>query len=95
MPITRETLDGTACVGIDGELTIYTVAELAAALLPHIGAAPRLQLDLSQVTEMDGAGLQLLAVIQREAGQTGTALSLAGQSQAVAQALQLCRNGAF
>lgn len=95
MPITSETLDGTASVGIDGELTIYTVTELAAALLPQIGAAPRLALDLSRVTEMDGAGLQLLAVIQREAGIAGTAVSVTGQSQAVTQALQLCRSAAL
>ncbi|MCP1463998.1 MULTISPECIES: lipid asymmetry maintenance protein MlaB [unclassified Pseudomonas] len=92
MPITTETLDDTAHVRIDGELTIYTVAELAAALLPQMGAAPRLELDLSEVTEMDGAGLQLLAVIRREAGIAGTALSVTGQSQVVMQALQLCRS---
>ena len=80
MPITTETVDDTARVRIDGELTIYTVAELAAALLPQMGAAPRLELDLSEVTEMDGAGLQLLAVIRREAGIAGTALSVTGQS---------------
>ncbi|AZF36915.1 STAS domain protein [Pseudomonas sp. R4-39-08] len=95
MPITCETLDDTARVGIDGELTIYTVAELASVLLPQMGVAPRLELDLSQVTEMDGAGLQLLAVIQREAGIAGTALSVTGQSQAVTQALELCRNAAL
>lgn len=94
MPITSEILDDTAHVRIEGELTIYTVAELAGELLPQMGAAPRLELDLSQVTEMDGAGLQLLAVIQREAGIAGTALSVTGQSQAVTQALQLCRGAA-
>ncbi|MCK6188072.1 MULTISPECIES: STAS domain-containing protein [unclassified Pseudomonas] len=94
MPITTEVLDDTARVRIDGELTIYTVAELAAALLPQMGATPRLELDLSQVTEMDGAGLQLLAVLEREAGIAGTALSVTGQSQAVMQALQLCRSAA-
>jgi len=40
MSITHETTDDTARVGIEGELTIYTVAELAAALLPQVGAAP-------------------------------------------------------
>jgi len=95
MPITLEILDDTAQVGIDGELTIYTVAELAGALLPQMGAAPRLALDLSQVTEMDGAGLQWLAVVQREAGIAGTALRVIGQSQAVMQALQLCRSAAL
>ncbi|WP_268797418.1 STAS domain-containing protein [Pseudomonas huanghezhanensis] len=94
MPITAETLDDTARVCIDGELTIYTVAELAGSLLPQMGAAPRLMLDLSQVTEMDGAGLQLLAVIQRAADNTGTVLSVTGQSLAVTQALQLCRRTA-
>ena len=94
MPISTETVDDTARVCIDGELTIYTVAELAAALLPQMGAAPRLELDLSEVTEMDGAGLQLLAVIRREAGNAGIALSVTGQSQAVTQALQLCRSAA-
>lgn len=91
MPITREVLDGTTHVVIDGELTIYTVAELAAALLPEMVASPRVQLDLSQVTEMDGAGVQLLAVVHREASASGTALTLSEQSQAVRQALQLCR----
>ena len=95
MPLTLETLDGTTHVGVDGELTIYTVAELAGALLPQIGAAPRLALDLSQVTEMDGAGLQWLAVVQREAGIAGSALQVTGQSQAVTQALQLCRSAAL
>lgn len=94
MPITTEIFDDTARVRIDGELTIYTVAELAGALLSQIGAAPRLELDLLQVTEMDGAGLQLLAVIRREAGIAGRALRVTGQSQVVMQALQLCRSAA-
>ncbi|KPA91743.1 MULTISPECIES: STAS domain-containing protein [Pseudomonas] len=95
MSVTHEIVDDTARVGIEGELTIYTVAELASVLLPKIGAAPRLELDLSQVTEMDGAGLQLLAVIEREAGLGGTALSLTGKSQTVMQTLQLCRRSAL
>lgn len=95
MPITLDTFDGTTHVSIDGELTIYTVAELAAALLPQVGAAPRLALDLSQVTEIDGAGVQWLAVIRREAANNGTALSLAAQSPAVTQTLQLCGDAIF
>jgi len=94
MPITIEPLDDGPCVSVAGTLTIYTVAELAGALLPQMGAAPRLMLDLSPVTEMDGAGLQLLAVIQREAENAGTALSVTGQSLAVTQALELCRKAA-
>ncbi|WP_440830363.1 STAS domain-containing protein [Pseudomonas fragariae (ex Marin et al. 2024)] len=93
MPTPDESTNDTARVQIDGELTIYTVTELAAKLLPQIGAAARLEVDLSQVTEMDGAGLQLLAVIQREAGKTRTSLHLTGQSKAVSETFELCNPG--
>ncbi|MGN2433547.1 STAS domain-containing protein [Pseudomonas syringae] len=93
MTISAETTDDTARVQIDGELTIYTVTELAARLLPQISSAARLEVDLSNVTEMDGAGLQLLAVIQREAEKNGTALHLTGQSKAVSETFALCNPG--
>ncbi|MBI6578683.1 MULTISPECIES: STAS domain-containing protein [Pseudomonas syringae group] len=95
MSMLSEVTADTLRVSIDGELTIYTVTELAAGLLPQMGAAPRMEIDLSQVTEMDGAGFQLLAVIEREAGKTGTALSLTGQSKAVVETFELCHPGAF
>ncbi|CAM3370934.1 sulfate transporter [Pseudomonas floridensis] len=94
MPMLSETTGDTTRVHIDGELTIYTVTELAAGLLPQLGAAPHLEVDLSQVTEMDGAGLQLLAVIEREAGRNGVTLSLTGQSKAVVDTFGLCNPGA-
>ncbi|ALI09502.1 MULTISPECIES: lipid asymmetry maintenance protein MlaB [Pseudomonas] len=90
MPLHYEAQDDTAQVHIDGELTIYTAAELAAQWLPHLGATPRMALDLSQITEMDGAGLQLLLMVQREASRAGTQLTLTGQSQAVTETLALC-----
>ncbi|AAO54448.1 MULTISPECIES: STAS domain-containing protein [Pseudomonas syringae group] len=93
MSTTAEHRDDIAHMQIDGELTIYTVTELAARLLPQIAGAARVEVDLSRVTEMDGAGLQLLAVIQREAGKTGTALHLTGQSQAVTETFELCNPG--
>lgn len=90
MPLHYETQDDTAQVHIDGELTIYTAAELTAQWLPHLGATPRMALDLSQITEMDGAGLQLLLMVQREASRAGTELTLTGQSKAVTETLALC-----
>ncbi|MCE0463974.1 MULTISPECIES: STAS domain-containing protein [Pseudomonas] len=90
MPLLYETQDDTAQVSIDGELTIYTAAELAAQLLPCLGNMPRMTLDLSQVTEMDGAGLQLLLMALREAPKAGTELTLTGRSKAVTETLELC-----
>ncbi|MBC3348784.1 MULTISPECIES: lipid asymmetry maintenance protein MlaB [Pseudomonas] len=90
MPLLYETQDDTAQVQIDGELTIYTAADLAAQWLPRLGATPRMALDLSQITEMDGAGLQLLLMVQREAPKAGTRLEITGQSKAVTETLALC-----
>ncbi|MDB6444861.1 MULTISPECIES: lipid asymmetry maintenance protein MlaB [Pseudomonas] len=90
MPLLFETEDDTTQVRIDGELTIYTAAELAAQLLPSLGNTPRMALDLSQITEMDGAGLQLLLMALREAPKAGTELTLTGRSKAVTETLELC-----
>ncbi|MGN8343139.1 lipid asymmetry maintenance protein MlaB [Pseudomonas sp. SMV71] len=90
MSLLYETLDDTDHLRIDGELTIYTAADLAAQWLPRLGATPRMQLDLSQVTEIDGAGLQLLLMALREAPKAGTRLTLTGRSQAVSETLKLC-----
>jgi anti-anti-sigma factor len=94
MPLVCEILNETAHVSIDGELTIYTAAELSAELLPRLGATPQMQIDLSQITEMDGAGLQLLIMVTREASKAGTALTLTGHSKAVLETLQLSGLGA-
>ena len=90
MPLLYEIEDDTARVQIDGELTIYTAADLAAQLLPRLGATPAMALDLSQITEMDGAGLQLLLMIQREAPKAGIQLTVTDQSKAVTETLALC-----
>ncbi|WP_445571660.1 STAS domain-containing protein [Pseudomonas sp. E102] len=90
MPLLYEVENDTAQVQIDGELTIYTAADLAAQLLPRLGATPAMVLDLSQITEMDGAGLQLLLMVQREAPKAGTQLTVANPSKAVTETLALC-----
>ena len=94
MPLVCEIVNEAAQVSIDGELTIYTAAELSAQLLPRLGATPQMQVDLSQITEMDGAGLQLLVMLGREASRAGTALTLTGHSKAVLETLQLTGLGA-
>ena len=94
MPLVCEILNDTAHVSLDGELTIYNAAELSAELLPRLGATPQMQIDLSQITEMDGAGLQLLIMVTREASKAGTALTLTGHSKAVLETLQLSGLGA-
>lgn len=94
MPITCQYREGTAHVSIEGEMTIYTAAELAAVLLPLLAdmqnSGDDLAIDLSQVTEMDSAGVQLLMLGKRESQRAGKALHLGGHSQAVLETFELC-----
>ncbi len=73
---------------IEGELTIYRAAELAAAMkasLAQVPAGAAFEIDLSGVTEMDSAGVQLLLAARRSASESGRTLRVAGDSPAVAE----------
>jgi len=70
---------------IEGEFTIYRAAELAPAMkaaLDEVAAGGALEIDLSGVTEMDSAGVQLLMSAKRSAAESGRALRMAGLSPA-------------
>ena len=81
--------DGTGLLRLSGELTIYHAAELKAALLPLADEARALVLDLSGVSDIDSAGLQLLLALRRSLAAQGATVQLAGVSGAVADALAL------
>ena len=74
---------------LEGELTIHTAADRYAALAALLDAGGDLELDLSQVTELDTAGLQLLLLAQRELTRAGARLTVSASSQAVADVLAI------
>lgn len=77
-------------MAVQGEMTIYSATELAAVWMPWLTDAQSWELDLSDVAEMDGAGLQLLLLAQRELTAAGATLRLTALSPAVEQVLELC-----
>ena len=82
----------STCFRIEGELTIYRAAELAVAMKAALADVPgggAFEVDLSDVTEMDSAGVQLLMSAKRSADGSGRALRLAGGSRAVAEVFQI------
>jgi anti-sigma B factor antagonist len=90
MPIHAETKDGLSLLKIEGDMTIYTAAELKAELMPYITLSVEHEIDLSGVSEIDSAGLQLLMLAKREAGRHASPLRLTGHSRAVLEVLDLC-----
>ena len=77
-------------VAIEGELSIFTAAALRQRLLDAIGAAGEVDVDLSGVSEIDSAGLQLMVAAAREAAARGAGLRFTGHSAAVVDILELC-----
>lgn len=95
MPIRLDNTGLFAVVQIEGELSIYSAAELKPQLYSVLQQHVELELDLSAVSEMDSAGLQLLIAAKREAQALGRTLRLTQHSPAVLEVLDLCNMAAF
>ncbi|MDD2743976.1 MAG: STAS domain-containing protein [Rhodocyclaceae bacterium] len=77
------------------DLTIYHALEHKQKLLDALNQADRLELDLSQVVEIDTAGLQLLILAKREAARLNKDLDIVAHSPNVRQTLDFCNLAAF
>ena len=75
-----------AVLRIAGELTIFRAAEIKAALLTE--PAPR-EVDLSGVTDIDTAGLQLLMLAKKTAQAQRRELRLVAHSPVVSELFEL------
>jgi anti-anti-sigma factor len=74
---------------IEGPMTIHNALELKTAFMDAMLTAPNLELNLSAVTEMDAAGLQLLIMAKQHQAKNHHNLILLGHSEAVLDALEL------
>ncbi|SFF16745.1 STAS domain-containing protein [Paracidovorax wautersii] len=75
---------------LDGELNIYRAAELRLVLLAAISDSPAgLDIDLSGVSEIDSAGVQLLLAARRDLQARGVPLRLVEPSAEVRQLFDL------
>ncbi len=88
--------DGILCVPIMDDMTIYNAQSLKETLLGYCHADTReLQLDLSAVTEIDSAGLQLLLLLKAEAQKRSFTLRLLRHSEAVIEIFELLKLGMY
>jgi anti-sigma B factor antagonist len=77
---------------IEGELSIYRAEELKQALL---GEPSPTEIDLSGVTEIDTAGVQLLMLAKRSAQAAQRELRLVAHSPAVSDVFELLNLSAY
>jgi len=84
-----EQSDLTTKIVIDGEMTIYAALEQSNALMAHLKAGVEVQIDLSQVSEIDSAGTQLLMNLKKESTRLKSELRLINHSEAVVEVVEL------
>ncbi|MBS1190053.1 MAG: hypothetical protein H6R10_1845 [Rhodocyclaceae bacterium] len=75
---------------IEGEFTISTAHALRERLLAALGEGEETEVDLSGVSEMDSAGLQLMVAAKREAAARRKPLRFTGHSGVVRDTLDVC-----
>ncbi|MCB6183960.1 STAS domain-containing protein [Leeia sp. TBRC 13508] len=85
----------TTMVTLPAELTIFTAADCHQILLTACKEGLALTVDLGEVGEIDGAGLQLLIATRHQAMKDGLQLTFTNHSAAVLSLLDLCDLGGF
>jgi anti-sigma B factor antagonist len=78
-------------IRLEGDLTVQVAAEYKILLLNALADGDEITLDLSGINELDTAGLQLLLLLKREAGQLGRTVRFTEPSPAVLEVLALAR----
>ncbi len=89
MNINVENNNGLCRLRIEDEMTISTAAELKKALLDSLAGCREIEIDLSQVNEMDTAGFQLLYLARREADISNKVFRIVSPGPKILSVLQL------
>ncbi len=74
---------------IKEDMTIYNAGKQKDMLMKALAGCQELDIDLSQVGEMDTAGFQLLLLAKREAIKANKSLHLSGHSKAVTELMDM------
>jgi anti-sigma B factor antagonist len=79
----------------EGELTIYTAEVQKSLLLEAMHGQAAIVMDLSKVSELDSAGLQLLILAKLESERRQIPFEISGHSPAVLSVMDLCNLSRF
>ena len=91
----NEQKEGLTLVTIQDEMTIYNVLEQKNTISPHLKPDHELQIDLSAVSEIDSAGMQLLIFLKNEAIRKQSQLNFVHHSQAVVEVFEIFNLSSF
>jgi len=89
MEISVQNTNGRCAMALGGELTIYAAAELKDSLIGAVGECSEMEINLSEVSDIDTAGLQVLMLAKRQAVAANKTLRMVGHSRPVMELLEL------
>ena len=89
MPVIINTTKESCNLHFSGELNIYQAAELMAQIKAELKKDTPLNLDLSEVDEIDASGLQILIALKVHAISYGQPLNMLSLSDSVMELLEL------
>lgn len=84
-------MSSSELLAISEALTIYHALEQKQRLLDALARTDALELDLSQVPDIDTAGLQLLILLKKEALRAGKQVRILAHSPAVSAVIDFCK----
>ena len=73
---------------IDGELTIYTAQEYRQSIIAGFDTNKNLEVDLTEVEEIDTSGLQILSAMSKELAENGNEMKIIAASNVANDAIQ-------
>lgn len=74
---------------VPGDMTIYEAAELHPILVDAINNHEKVCIDLSQVSEIDSSGLQLMIAVKKAADQANKTIVFESHSEAVIELIDI------
>jgi anti-anti-sigma factor len=86
-------MDQPTRMALEGELGIFTAAATRERLLDALASATDVEIDLSRITEIDSAGVQLMLAAHKEAAALGKRLRFVDCSPVVHDVVALCGLG--
>jgi anti-sigma B factor antagonist len=89
MTVSTEKVNGLCKMRIEGGMTIFNVIDLKRDLLDTLNDSSELEIDLSQVNELDTAGLQLLILTKREYAALSKSFKIISYSPEVLSVMEL------
>ena len=91
----REANKSSPTFKVQGEFTIYQAASLKQEMISFLEGHNTIDIDLSEVSEIDAAGIQLLLLAKKTAAAKEKKLRLIEHSSPVLEALELLNLSAY